>query len=361
MNRKIALAFISVFLVASMLSSGCTRINPQSTTPEGIKTLNEITQRIRGARPAGINSASYEIVYVLPEEYYLEAYYEEGMQPALIPTEHRAKISWQRGIGESWDKFRIEIRSVYSRERILPIFEINYAVIGSNSTGLWIMQNESVSSPYPSDNLVHRAYNLLLRLMSGGYRMWSRVPQQVIAVEPSPYLDAFLQMGMMLNPYALLENVLPLIGMGIQVEYLDKVELDGKDALKYKLLLDPAMAQQLVSVLVGGMAPAGEELQPGKNLSSFESLGYIMYLDEKTWFPVQLDLFEEDMLITSIQIKNFKINPLEKDMSPEEVIKFFEVPEGIRVINQPMKTPYDFNVFVQRMIQVFLFIAPAPA
>jgi outer membrane lipoprotein-sorting protein len=321
---------VGLIIALLFLSIGCVRIPLEAEGPDRVRSLQGIAKRMDAHQKEEINSIAYEVRYTLPEAYYEESY---GVGP--VPEDFTASVLW-----EGPNKFRVDIRSVYNWSGV-PLFksvfrrgmEASYASFGSNGEDMWILRNETT-----------KALGMTITL-----------PREAIKVEPSPYTDMVLQLAPLLEPYSLLEQFLPLIGMGFEVKYQkgEDVSLEGRLAYKYKIIPSEILSQDVLSQILGQTEISPEILGQPQPTGEFGNLSYEVLVDSETWFPIKLNLYEKGELISAIECKNIEINP------PHSASEF-EVPEGVRVRSQPMKTPYDMQVFLQRLLSLFYYIAPPP-
>jgi outer membrane lipoprotein-sorting protein len=328
MKKAKDLILVGLIIALLFLSIGCVRIPLEAEGPDGVRSLQGIAKRMDAHQKEEINSIAYEVRYTLPEAYYEESY---GVGP--VPEDFTASVLW-----EGPNKFRVDIRSVYNWSGVLGLksilrTEVGYASFGSNGEDIWILRNETL-----------KVLGITIPL-----------PREAIKVEPSPYTDMVLQLAPLLEPYSLLEQFLPLTGMGFKVKYQEDedVRLDGGLAYKFKIIPPEILSQDILSQILGQPgAPSGTFGQP-QPTEGFGNLSYEVLVDSESWFPTKLNLYEKEELISSIECKIIEINP-----SPSA--SDFEVPEGVRVKSQPMKTPYDVQVFMQWLLSLFYGVAPPP-
>jgi outer membrane lipoprotein-sorting protein len=339
MAKSRDMVLVGVLVAALFLSIGCVKIPEKDVGEPGrVKSLGDIAKKIEVARGEEIDSIAYAVRYVLPEQYYEESY---GQGP--VPEDFTAHVLWEKP-----NKFRADLTSVYDWSGVPGLrglfrkgMEASYASIGSNGEEIWIMQNETAKvGP--------------IRIPVGPTR------RQVIKVESSPYTEQVLQFAPLLEPYGLLEQFLPLIGLGVKIEYRGEADVGGRPAIRYEVGLSEFLNQSLIPQMLGQtQSPLDVLVQPEQpeSTGTLGNLSYEVFLDSETWFPIKFNLYEEETLISSIECKIIEINPHRTDGKFE---KHFEVPEGVRVRSQPMKTPYDMQVFVQTLLSMFYGMAPSP-
>ena len=332
------MVLVGVLVAALFLSIGCVKIPEKDVGgPKRVKSLGDIAKMMEVARGEEVDSIAYVVSYVLPEQYYEESY---GQGP--VPEDFTARILWEKP-----NKFRVDLRSVYNWSGV-PFFKrigetpVNYASVGSNGEDIWIMQNETAK---------------LFGLIRIPLRPTGR---QAVKVESSPYTEQLLQFAPLLEPYGLLEQFLPLIGLGVKIEYQGEADVGGRPAIRYEVGLSEFLNQSLIPQMLGQtQSPLDALVQPEQpeSTGTLGNLSYEVFLDSETWFPIKFNLYEEETLISSIECKIIEMNPHRTDGNFE---KHFEVPEGVRVRSQPMKTPYDMQVFMQTLLSMFYGMAPSP-